>query len=347
MENEKDFIVIGVGAGGSRIAEAIGSRARISSCAVNTADVDLRGTQTTHQIKIGKTDGAGKTLSVGLAAMQGSASRITTFIRETYPQVRVIILCATLGGGTGSGGINYLAQALRSMGKVTPIVAVIPTKSRSTDEQINTLRTLDEIVKNFPVYLFDNETLLTSQGQRTLEEMYRYGNSRIAAFWRDFIVLSRESTQEALDREDLMRIIKVKGISTFGRIDIHAALQSGFRPEQIIQDSLFSDANPMTSTFAGGLLKIGASADIREDITSDFQERLITKIRTYGTNITIGKYTAGEYQTEMILMFTGMDKPKRITDLLTRTIPEAQKLKDKMNRQVSVLTPDQKKLLQF
>jgi cell division protein FtsZ len=94
--------------------------------AINTDVHSLTSSVATRRVQLGRSVsrglGAGGDPDVGYQAALESAGEI----REALTDSRVIFICAGLGGGTGSGGAPYVAEAAREAGALVIAFVTLP-----------------------------------------------------------------------------------------------------------------------------------------------------------------------------------------------------------------------------
>ena len=120
--------VVGVGGAGLAVIEHLaGEGAVLSECvAMHTAAQALLGSSAAHKVQLGREAttglGAGGDPSVGQAAARESAGDIA----EACSGTQLVILCAGLGGGTGSGAAPVIAQEAKKSGALVVGVVTLP-----------------------------------------------------------------------------------------------------------------------------------------------------------------------------------------------------------------------------
>src|SRR5438093_798828 len=120
--------VVGLGGAGSNIVSWIKEKGMAGGklVAANTDAVHLRVTRADRRILIGEKlthgQGAGGHPDVGEKAAYESLQEL----REAVAGSRILLLCAGLGGGTGTGAINVLAKALPGEGILKIGVVTLP-----------------------------------------------------------------------------------------------------------------------------------------------------------------------------------------------------------------------------
>ena len=120
--------VVGIGGAGSNILDrmVLDGSEEIQLIAINTDVQSLAGSVATHKVQLGRTLtrglGSGGDPELGLAA----AEEATEEIRNALKGGDVILLCAGLGGGTGSGATPLIAQLAKEEKALVLVLAALP-----------------------------------------------------------------------------------------------------------------------------------------------------------------------------------------------------------------------------
>jgi cell division protein FtsZ len=120
--------VVGIGGAGSNILDrmVLDGPEEIQLIAINTDVQSLAGSVATHKVQLGRTVtrglGSGGDPELGLAA----AEEATEEIRKALKGGDVIIVCAGLGGGTGSGATPWVVQLAKEEKALVLVIAALP-----------------------------------------------------------------------------------------------------------------------------------------------------------------------------------------------------------------------------
>jgi cell division protein FtsZ len=120
--------VVGIGGAGSNILDrmVLDGPEEIQLIAINTDVQSLAGSVATHKVQLGRTLtrglGSGGDPELGLAA----AEEATEEIRKGLKGGDVIIVCAGLGGGTGSGAAPWVVQLAKEEKALVLVIAALP-----------------------------------------------------------------------------------------------------------------------------------------------------------------------------------------------------------------------------
>jgi cell division protein FtsZ len=120
--------VVGIGGAGSNILDrmVLDGSEEIQLIAINTDVQSLAGSVASHKVQLGRTLtrglGSGGDPELGLAA----AEEATEEIRKALEGGDVIIVCAGLGGGTGSGATPWVVQLAKEEKALVLVIAALP-----------------------------------------------------------------------------------------------------------------------------------------------------------------------------------------------------------------------------
>src|ERR1700726_2573733 len=120
--------VVGIGGAGSSILDrmVLDGSEEIQLIAINTDVQSLAGSVATHKVQLGRTLtrglGSGGDPELGLAA----AEEATEEVRQAVQGGDVIIVCAGLGGGTGSGATPWVVELAKEEKALVLVIAALP-----------------------------------------------------------------------------------------------------------------------------------------------------------------------------------------------------------------------------
>jgi cell division GTPase FtsZ len=264
------FCFVGVGQGGGRFAEAFYKLGYRRVCAINTSESDLSGISIPEENKfcIG-TGGAAKTRSAGKEAVESRSEDILEFMRKCFgTEFDRIMVMATAGGGTGSGGFpvavrlaSDLVEDLRidtgSEARVGLILATPP--NTEVDRMPNALEALKDAEKLLkakklsPVLLLDNERIRDIYPTGTMGETWDKANLNIAGLFHTFNLLAGAPTQyDSFDEADYKSVL-ASGLITCGAMPVGGDLSASFR-ENVSKTVLMSGVDLSTAGIAACLL---------------------------------------------------------------------------------------------
>ncbi len=184
--------VMGIGGGGGNaVMRMYNSKvAGVEFIALNTDAQALFHSPVPSKINIGRGTtrglGAGANPDIGKKSAEESSEEIKKAIEGTD----LLFLTAGLGGGTGSGGVPYIAELARSMGILTVGVVTKPfsfeglRRRKQAEESLESLRgkvdTLITIPNDRILSLIDKTTPLT-EAFEVVDEILKHGIEGIAS----------------------------------------------------------------------------------------------------------------------------------------------------------------------
>lgn len=255
--------IIGVGNAGGKILDRIlqfESETDRDLCrhvlAINSARTDLaKPDHVPHdrRILVGDTNqeakghGVGGDVEVGARVMQEDIDEIRrAFDDVEIHDVDAILVCAGLGGGTGSGGGPVIIDELQRMYD-EPIygLGVLPGQYEGGRPALNAARSLQSFVNKLDNFIaFDNDAWRARD--QTIQEGYEEMNWELAI--RVGILLAAgevdesEIAENAMDSSDIIRTLSTGGVSSIGfarsQVDRdNGGLLDKFRTEPAVEDS--------------------------------------------------------------------------------------------------------------
>lgn len=239
------FSFVGIGQGGSRLVEAFSSLGYARTCVVNTCLQDLEDIKLDANRKLClSVGGTAKNRRMGAAHMKQHAELIMDLMRRSFgPQFDRIMICATSGGGTGSGGFetvakiaNELTESLRikKVGESTRVGLMLALPSNSErDRMSNALEALKsaEALLNTgvisPLVLVDNEQIGRVYSSATIGNVWTKSNQSIVTLWHLFNMLAGMSTKYTTYDAEEHRSILSSGVVVYGAMPIKDTSKDG------------------------------------------------------------------------------------------------------------------------
>jgi cell division protein FtsZ len=210
--------VIGLGGAGSNIVSWMKDKG-IAGCkliAANTDAVHLRVTRADSRILIGEKvthgQGAGGHPELGEKAAYESLEEL----REAVAGSRILILCAGLGGGTGTGAINVLAKALPGesilkIGVVTLPFSFERYRYKKARKSLDKLREYCDTV-----VAIDNTRLSNVAGGLPLEQGLGVASELVCQFVKAITETITTASLINIDYADLKSITERRGLAAIG-----------------------------------------------------------------------------------------------------------------------------------
>jgi cell division GTPase FtsZ len=233
------FAVVGVGQGGSRLAETFWKLGYRRVAAINTAAQDLKPLKIpeNNKLLIGGS-GAGKNREVAKEIFQSHREDILDFLKNVFKSdFDRVLVCIGAGGGTGAGGgpivVEIAHDLCESFGietsdfqaKVGSIVA-LPTKAEGSRVISNAKETTDALI-NFcnngtlsPLVILDNERIKQIYPRLSVNKFWNTANASICSLFHLFNKVSaQDSEYTAFDKADLDTVLS-SGIISFGAVPV-------------------------------------------------------------------------------------------------------------------------------
>ena len=159
-----DLGIVGLGECGGNLAVEF-TRLGYKAVAVNTSHTDLRALSLDPRKRIyigyeGR-DGAGQDMALGQRSLEASSDIIVEAVGTQLEGCKHLLLCAGLGGGTGSN-IAVLANILARLDIPISALASLPKDHESSIAKINAVNAIN-LFRNSDVasiILVDNEKIL-------------------------------------------------------------------------------------------------------------------------------------------------------------------------------------------
>jgi len=239
FESAYKFAVVGVGQGGSRLAETFWNLGYRRVAAINTAAQDLKPLKIPEENKllIGGS-GAGKNREVAKNIFEEHREDILDFLKNVFKSnFDRVLVCIGAGGGTGAGGgptvVEIAHDLCESFGietsdyqaKVGAIVA-LPTKAEGSRVRSNAKETTDALI-NFcnngtlsPLVILDNERIKQIYPKLSVNKFWTTANTSICSLFHLFNKVSaQDSEYTAFDKADLDTVLS-SGIISFGAVPV-------------------------------------------------------------------------------------------------------------------------------
>jgi len=239
FESAFRLAIIGIGQGGSRLAETFWKLGYRRVGVMNSTEQDLASISMPKENKLcigGK--GAGKQPEVAKEIFRTHYEDILDFCRKTFAGgYDRVLVCIGAGGGTGAGGcevvVDVLHELSQSLGiekdptdaKVGVIIA-LPTRSEGVRVQENAEDTTQAIVNLqkagtvSPVVLLDNEKIKQVYPGLAMSKFWTTANSSIVSLFHLFNrIACQNSAYTTFDKADFETVLR-SGMITFGAMPI-------------------------------------------------------------------------------------------------------------------------------
>jgi cell division GTPase FtsZ len=350
------FGVAGIGQGGSRLAEQF-YKFGYPAVVMNTAKQDLSHIKVPEENKVFMDytlGGAAKDLALGQEATIQYAEQVAQLMHEKFTDVDMLLLAATTGGGTGSGGITTLVQiahSLRDIGGI-PIILLctLPLEDEGAIVKSNAIKTLDKLATLVrdgvitSLIIVDNAKIQQKYPDVSAGQFWDVANFDIVNIFHTFNVLAACHSKYAnLDPMDYTRVLSSGSCTILGKMVVPVYTEEGHIAMH--EDEL---ARALTSSIKSGLLAEGfdLKETVRAGIILTAREDILNQIPAininYAFNVlgeTIGDaavfrgiYADENKQDEITVysMFSGIGLPRdRINAMLASAEEGMQHIEDK------------------
>jgi len=337
FEGAYKFAIVGVGQGGSRVAQTFWNLGYRRVAIINTAkqDLDPIDMPSENKLLIGG-DGAGKKPEVAEEIFNAHREDILDFLKRTFgDEFDRVLVCAGAGGGTGAGGCSVVIEVAHDLceslgvetrgegtAKVGAIVA-LPSKAEGARVASNTKRTMDKVLefKNLgaltPLVILDNEKIKQIYPRLPVRKFWGTSNNSVCALFHLFNRISaQESVYTSFDKADLETVF-ASGIITFGA----TPLKKWDQPtdvSQAIRDNLkktiLANLDPSTGDIASCVV-IGSTEVLdelpQENLEYGFEQ--LTRILGSGSTVHRGVYSGNKPGMIVYTAIGGLDAPKEFT----------------------------------
>jgi cell division GTPase FtsZ len=231
FEGAYKFAIIGVGQGGSRMAETFWDLGYRRVCVINTAKQDLKFINIPEDRKLLLDHGgAGKNPETAEKIFQDNAEEIWDFFHgklgTTYDRV---LVCAGAGGGTGAGGAPVVFKIVKDNTSASVgFISALPTKAEGNQVAKNAKRTMQKVVEYTkdgilsPLIVLNNEKIKELYPGLSINKFWTTANSSVCSLFHLFNkISSQDSSYTTFDKADLDSVLN-SGIITFGATPIKA-----------------------------------------------------------------------------------------------------------------------------
>lgn len=345
---------VGIGQGGGKMVDAIASikssknGKQVYPCIVansNLGDMENLKNIPSH-LKlplIGYERGVGKDPEIGKRAFQENGAPIFDAIAAEMATCDVIFVVVSLGGGTGTGSINVLTDAIsKYLGK--PVVAITSLPRPNEVESKNAYNALAELAPKLNTFesdangndvrllesliMLDNEKIFNDHIEEPEVENLTwdyYSNYKLAALLHEWSVLTSLGSDYTLDAADLLNhILLGGGVITFAKKKIN--LDEFKRTDELIKEivSTYKGKNVLANGFdyqkdmRSMALVIVMPREREQDINQDTLEMIRSEMKKELPNINFypGLITYGSRRNALVYTMANMaGLPERARNL--------------------------------
>ena len=266
-----NFAIVGVGQGGSRLAESFWNLGYRRVGIINTAqqDLSLIKIPDANKLLIGD-GGAGKNPEAADEVFRTRYEDILDFLKRTFGTgYERVLVCAGAGGGTGAGGVARVLEIShdlnQSLGKEVKdtdakvgCILALPTRGEGIKVQENSKKTATKVVDLqkagvvSPLIILDNERIKQLYPRLSVNEFWSTANSSICSIFHLFNKISaKESAYTTFDKADLDTIFS-SGVIMFGATPIKDTSDTGisYAVRDNLRKNILAGVQPETGNVA-------------------------------------------------------------------------------------------------
>lgn len=267
------FGLVGLGQAGGKIVDSMYSiqdkdkKPYYSAIAVNSFVGDLKALKNipeSHRYVLkGFEKGCARDPRLGYEALESNDNNknIYGMMERQFEDSEYILLCAGLGGGTGTGILLNMIEYASYLGKPVGIIITLPRQSDSIEEKSNALEVLiqlrekmkDQIAAIIPV---DNEKLYQEYlaanraGKIAGDVDWKEdSNRRIAEAIHEINICTAMASSEAFDSADFTKILTAGGSVQLTKTKIPAKEMESWEELSIAMQSSLEEDNLLCSSF--------------------------------------------------------------------------------------------------
>ena len=343
-----EFGIVGSGQAGSRLAESFYKLGYTSIC-FNTAPQDLEFIAIPEDNKylldhgIG---GAAKELDIGSEAAEKHRDGINQLVHEKLADAQILLLCISLGGGSGAGSCETMIDILVAMGRPVAVITVLPMSTDDAQTKNNALETLsklsryaqDKTISNLIVV--DNAKIETIYNDVGTMDFFKVSNRAIVEpihIFNEFT--SRSSEVKGLDPMEFAKIfVDGEGLTVYGEMTISDYEDSMAIAEAVINNlstGLLASGFDLKQTRYAGCIFV-ANKKVWDNVSSgsvNMAMELIRDVCGHAEGVFKGIYIDDEIEEDVVKiysMFSGLGLPDaRVKQLKKEAKAEAAKSKDR------------------
>lgn len=271
--------LVGIGGAGSNIVSWIKERGVTGGelIAANTDAAHLNMTKADRRILIGEklTRGQG----CGGHPEKGEAAAIESLeeLKEAVAGSTILLLCAGMGGGTGTGAVTVLAKAMQGKGILTIGVVTLPFwferyRYREAKKYLRRLRDYCDTV-----VVIDNTRLAKVAGDLPLETALGVASELVARFVKGITETITTPSLINVDYEDLKAITGRRGVAAIG-VGESSGRARVEKATKMALDNRLLDVRDVSKCY-GVLAHVTGGADLRLEEVAYAEELLVKNLR--------------------------------------------------------------------
>jgi len=351
-ERSIQFGIVGVGQGGSRLAESFYSVGRYPTVAVNSASQDLTFIKLPEANKLHmdySLGGAGQDMGVGEEIFEAYKDDVEKLLDRVFGEdVNCMVACVGLGGGTGSGSIIGLIDILSQHGLPVIVICTLPLSNEGALTKNNAIRTLDKLAKLSAggaisgLVVIDNAKIEQIYPNLSESKFWEVANASIIDVLDGFNKLtSKPSKFTSLDPMDFAKVMTEGNCTIFGKVDVKDYMDEDAIARALtdhLKAGLLADGFNLEECTKAGIIFVGNEA-ILNDIPAYNINFAISELSEMlgGAGIFKGIYSSPEVQGLQVLsMFSGLGVPRsRVNALKAQSEADLSALEEKQKSKAS------------
>lgn len=350
-----DLCAVGLGQGGGNLA-AEWRRRGYRALLFNTAATDLRALshheglgvpdELVVDIALEGTEGAGKDPDYGAACVRAHADEIRAAVETRLKGADGLLVCAGLGGGTGSA-VPELLRVLEPVDIPIISVATLPSNSESGIAKVNAVRAANSLVAaDLAGRVFiDNDRLVGAHGDLDLISWFPAVNARVLAPLDELNRLNRRPEMwsvRTFDGEDLRKVLLSGGVlqTHVARLSADRGIDAEYLVEVVAAcvdgGNHLARGLELSQVAYLALVVTGPEEALRATSMQDFDDAVRElKQRTGGGAVYEGLYVApDDAPLRAYVLSASLALPTRIQDLLGDARSEGTELARKIQEEI-------------
>ncbi|WP_066372282.1 tubulin-like doman-containing protein [Neobacillus fumarioli] len=256
----KSIGILGVGQAGGNIAE-IAATLGFQAALINTNQRDgLVNTKVERKYFVPGYNGAGQNRSVGLKAVNDNYREMIDFVKQSFKNIKLLLVAFSTDGGTGSGMSPLLIDLLLDQlsGVNVGAIAIVPDRNVLAGNRINAAECIVEISKIegiSSVFLVDNDQMRKLNPQSSKQQIYLSSNTQVMEAISNVLQITQKSSLYGnFDETDLLNILCTRGVTIISSSVITDAKTTSDVASKIHQSWSNSVFCPVEST---GVIRAG------------------------------------------------------------------------------------------
>ncbi|MDR4945332.1 cell division protein FtsZ [Neobacillus cucumis] len=256
----KSIGILGVGQAGGNIAEIAASMG-FQAALINTNKRDgTVNARVENKYFVPGYSGAGQDRSIGLKAVNENYRELIDFVKNSFKNIKLLLVAFSTDGGTGSGMSPLLMDILLDQlpGVSIGAIAVVPDRNVLAGNRINAATCIAEVSRIealSSVFLVDNDQLRKLNPQSSKHQVYLSSNHQVMDAINHVLQVTKKSSFFGnFDGTDLMNILNTRGVTIISTTTITDAKSTADVTSKIQQSWVNSIFCPVEST---GVIRAG------------------------------------------------------------------------------------------